>query len=156
MQYLIDGHNLIPKIGLRLDSLDDENALIQRLQEFARLRRATVEVYFDRKAAGQPGRRQAGQVLAIFVQQGTSADAAIESRLSRLGRQARNWTVVSSDGRVQQGARAAHADVMSSEDFALLVSRGQGTRSTSKKETTLAPEEVEEWLKEFGEKRNRE
>ena len=43
MPYLIDGHNLIPKLGLRLDSLDDEEQLIPRLQEFCRLRRAQVE-----------------------------------------------------------------------------------------------------------------
>ena len=28
MPYLIDGHNLIPKLGLRLDSPDDENAVV--------------------------------------------------------------------------------------------------------------------------------
>ena len=30
MPYLIDGHNLIPKLGLRLDELDDEIELIRR------------------------------------------------------------------------------------------------------------------------------
>ena len=47
MAYMIDGHNLIPKLGLRLDSLDDEEQLLALLQEFCRLRRAQVEVYFD-------------------------------------------------------------------------------------------------------------
>ena len=36
MPYLIDGHNLIPKLGLRLESLDDEMELIAILQEFCR------------------------------------------------------------------------------------------------------------------------
>jgi hypothetical protein len=39
MPYLIDGHNLIPKLGLRLDSMDDEQELIAILQEYARLER---------------------------------------------------------------------------------------------------------------------
>ena len=35
MSYLIDGHNLIPKIpGLTLRQMDDENELIEILQRF--------------------------------------------------------------------------------------------------------------------------
>lgn len=48
MPYLIDGHNLIPKIGLRLSEPDDELELIRLLQDFARLRRQPIEV--DRKS----------------------------------------------------------------------------------------------------------
>ena len=48
MPYLIDGHNLIPKIpGLSLEMLDDEDRLIELLQEFARVRRQRIEVFFD-------------------------------------------------------------------------------------------------------------
>jgi len=154
MPYLVDGHNLIPKIGLRLDSLDDEDALISRLQEFCRLRRAQVEVYFDGAPAGQASIRKAGLVTAHFVRQGSTADAAIEAQLARLSKAARNWTVVSSDGRVQQAARAVHARVLSSEQFTQEVSRAQAQlNSNSKHETTLAPGEVEEWLDFFNRKK---
>jgi uncharacterized protein len=154
MPYLIDGHNLIPKLGLRLDSLDDEDELIPRLQEFCRLRRARLEVYFDGAPPGQAPTRQAGAVTAYFVRQGSNADAAIEVRLERLGKQAKNWTVVSSDGRVQRSARAAHASVLSSEEFVREMSKAQAvSTSTLKREATLAPEEVEEWLKFFDRKR---
>ena len=44
MPYLIDGHNLIPKLGLRLDSMDDEMELIAILQEFCRVERRQVDV----------------------------------------------------------------------------------------------------------------
>ena len=45
---IVDGHNLIPKIkGLSLKMLDDESELIQILQEYARLTRKKIEVYFD-------------------------------------------------------------------------------------------------------------
>ena len=50
--YEVDGHNLIPKVGLRLDSFDDEMELVALLQEFARLHRRQVEVYFDGAPAG--------------------------------------------------------------------------------------------------------
>ncbi len=46
MPYLIDGHNLIPKLGLHLDSFDDEVKLINKLNEIYRSARKTqVEVY---------------------------------------------------------------------------------------------------------------
>jgi predicted RNA-binding protein with PIN domain len=147
MQYIIDGHNLIPKLGLRLDSFDKEQDLVARLQEFCRLRRSRVEVYFDGAPPGQTGPRSAGAVTAHFVRQGSSADAAIESRLAKMGRAAKNWTVVSSDHRVQHAAQAAHAETLSSEEFARLMSAAQAERTLqAKSDTSLSPDEVEEWL----------
>ncbi len=155
MPYLIDGHNLIPKLGLQLDSLDDEEQLLPRLQEFCRLRRAQVEVYFDGALPGQISTRKAGAVTAHFVRKGSSADAAIEARLARLGKAARNWTVVSSDRRVQSAAGAAHASVLSSEDFAHEMSKARAIGSAkTKHDATLAPGEVEEWLDIFDKRRN--
>jgi hypothetical protein len=149
MPFLIDGHNLIPKLGLQLKSLDDEDALILRLQEFCRQRHAQVEVYFDGAPPGVPTVRKAGSVTAHFVRQGSSADAAIEFRLARLGKQARNWTIVSSDLRVQAAARAVHAEVLSSEIFAgRMVSSGLPV-GPSKRENMLSPEEVDDWLNIF-------
>jgi uncharacterized protein len=154
MPYLVDGHNLIPKLGLRLDSLDDEEQLISRLQEFCRLRRGSLDVYFDAAAPGQISVRRAGAVTAHFVRQGSSADAAIESRLEKLGKAARNWTVVSSDRRVQRAAGAVHAEILSSEEFTLEMVRVQKARlSKTKSEATLGPEEVEEWLNLFDRKK---
>jgi predicted RNA-binding protein with PIN domain len=154
MPYLIDGHNLIPKLGLRLDALDDEDELISRLQEFCRLRRARVEVYFDGASPGQASTRKAGAVMAHFVHRGSSADAAIEVRLARLGKAAKNWTVVSSDGRIQCAAGAVHAGVLSSEEFAREMTKARAIGISAKKhEATLAPDEVEEWLEFFNRKR---
>lgn len=119
MLILIDGHNLIPKIpGINLSDPNDEDELIQILQQFCRLRRKTVEVYFDRAPVGKAGTRQVGQVRAVFVREGVTADEAIMSRLRQLGKRARNVQVVSSDGQVKQAARAAHAAVITSDEFA--------------------------------------
>jgi predicted RNA-binding protein with PIN domain len=154
MPYLVDGHNLIPKAGLRLDQIDDEQELLARLGEFCRRRRAQVEVFFDGAPPGQARDRTPGAVTAHFVRQASSADAAIEARLAALGRQARNWTVVSSDGRVQAAARAAHAGLLSSEEFALELSRAYRTGvPASGGESPLSPEEVEDWLRFFNRKR---
>jgi predicted RNA-binding protein with PIN domain len=115
MPYLIDGHNLIPKVGLKLSSFDDEYELLNLLQEFCRLRRVQVEVYFDGAPPGQAGKRKAGVVTAHFIREGSSADAAIETRLVKIKNSAKNWTVISSDRRIQRSARASGANVMSAD-----------------------------------------
>ncbi len=87
MPYLIDGHNLIPKIpGLSLQALDDENHLIQLLQVFCRMQRKQVEVYFDNAPAGLATVQRFGQVTAHFVRRGSTADAAIRQRLAAPGK----------------------------------------------------------------------
>ena len=119
MQYLIDGHNLIPQVpGLSLSEIDDEAQLIHRLQVFCQQKRCSLEVYFDNAPPGFAAERKFGRITAHFVRQGTTADAAIQARLLRAGKAARNLHVVSSDRQVQAAARAAHAGVISSEDFA--------------------------------------
>src|SRR5512134_1091258 len=112
MPYLIDGHNLIPKLGLRLDSMDDEMELIAILQEFCRREQKQAEVFFDGAPAPHAGTRKLGSVTAHFVRLGASADDAIRKRLRTLRKSARNWTVVSSDRQVQADAHAAQAEVI--------------------------------------------
>jgi predicted RNA-binding protein with PIN domain len=152
--YLIDGHNLIPKLGLRLDSIDDEMELIAILQEFCRIERRQVEVYFDGAPTPQAGTRKLGAVSAHFVRLGATADSAIRSRLKKLGRSAKNWIVVSSDRQVQAEARAAHAEVLSSESFAKVLEQARNSAPKSTDEHKLSQKELDDWLKLFGGKRD--
>ncbi|HJQ13362.1 MAG TPA: NYN domain-containing protein [Anaerolineales bacterium] len=152
MPYLIDGHNLIPKLGLRLDAIDDEMELIAILQEFCRMEQKQVEVFFDGAPAGQAGTRKLGAVTAHFVRLGNSADNAIRNRLKRLGKNARNWTVISSDRQVQTEARAVRAEVTSSDVFAALLKQARNSAPKPNVEQTLSPREVEDWLKLFEER----
>jgi predicted RNA-binding protein with PIN domain len=152
MHYLIDGHNLIPKLpGLSLDAIDDELRLVKLLQEYCRRSRNQVEVYFDNAPLGQAGTRKYATVSAHFIPQGRTADDAIRHRLGRLGRAGRNWAVVSSDQRVQTDARAAHAQAIPSEKFvhALLASLGSSTEAEKPADTALSPEEVTAWMSLF-------
>jgi len=153
MPYIIDGHNLIPWIpGLDLASVDDEVQLIELVQEYCRLRRKRAEIYFDNAPPGQPRARHHGQVLARFVRTGQTADDAIRARLLRLGAEARNWTVVSSDQQVQLAVRAARAQPISSEAFAhLLIDTLRQGESTPGQEAKSALDagEVQEWLDLF-------
>ncbi len=150
MPYLIDGHNLIPKMGLRLDSMEDENELVALLQEYYRLtRKSGIEVYFDGAPAVHAGTHKMGAITAHFVMQGSSADAAIRKRLKTLGKAAKNWTVVTSDRQVQTDARAAQAEVISSETFAALLKEARSSTPKPSKEQKLSQEEIEEWIRLF-------
>jgi predicted RNA-binding protein with PIN domain len=155
MPYLIDGHNLIPKLGLRLDSVDDEMELVSILQEFCRVEQRQVEVFFDGAPAAQAGTRRQGAVTTHFVRLGDSADNAIRNRLRKLGRSARNWTVVSSDRQVQTDARAAHAEVVSSESFAGMLKHTRNSAPKANSDRKLSPQEIDEWLKLFEERRRK-
>jgi len=153
MNYIIDGHNLIPHLpGLSLRMPDDEQALIEVLMRFSHTGRKTLEVFFDGAPVGQAGKRTFGQVKAHFVSCASSADQAIRTRLQRLRSESRNWVVVSSDRAVQAAAREAHAQVMRAEDFAellqasLLLEQGREAQSP---ETPLSEEEVQAWLELF-------
>jgi uncharacterized protein len=150
MPHLIDGHNLIPKLGLRLDSMDDEMELVAILQEFCRLeRKRQVEVYFDGTPAPHAGTRKMGAVTAHFVPLGTTADSAIRNRVKKLGKSARNWTVVSSDRQVQADARAAQAEVLSSDAFAGILRQARNSAPKPLEDRSLSKQEVEDWLEFF-------
>lgn len=157
MPYLIDGHNLIPKIaGFSLTDPDDEMRLVQLLQRFALSRQQSVEVFFDRAAAGHSGARTFGRVTARFMQAGRSADSGIARRLKQLKGAARNWKVVTSDRQVQAEARSAGAEVVPSDEFArtlqgLPESSGGGTDQPS-----MGESEMDEWLRLFSRPRGEE
>ncbi len=159
MPYLIDGHNLIPKIpGISLKMIDDENHLIELLQVFCRQQQKDAEVFFDRAPAGSEPKRKFGRLTAHYVRQGRSADSAIDERLRRLGGAASNWTVVSSDHAVQASARQAHARTIDLGDFArMLFQRCEAERSDSDRpDYASSPEEVAEWMEVFRPKPRRQ
>ena len=153
MPYMIDGHNLIPRIpGLNLAVADDEMQLVELLQEFCRLRRKQAEIYFDNAPLGQPRVRTYGLVTARFIRTGQTADAAIRAHLIRLGAAARNWTVVSSDQEVQRASRAARAQIISSEAFSRQITQTLGAgpaQSSQNSNPPLSSDEIQDWLDLF-------
>ena len=159
MPYIIDGHNLIPKLpGHQLSDLDDEQKLVELLQEFCRRERKQAEVYFDNAPPGSPRTQSFGAVMARFVRQGSTADDAIQARLVRLGKSARNWTVISSDGQVQAAARQARAHYLSAEAFAAKlteIARQGEPESGREAPPGLSEAELQEWLDLFGRSRGK-
>jgi uncharacterized protein len=156
MAYLIDGHNLIPKIpGLNLNQMEDEMVLIKLLQDFCQNRKKNVEVYFDGAPPGQARNQRFGMVSAYFIRKGMKADTAIIQRLQKLSREAPNWIVVTSDRQIQAEARSLKAHVLSSEDFAneLITAAQRGQKGGGGNSRPLSEGEVQEWLRIFGEKK---
>ncbi len=153
MPYLIDGHNLIPRIhGLSLKDMDDESALIVILGRFAARQGTRIEVYFDQAPPGQSGSRSFGGVKAHFIRQGKTADQAIIARLSQMGSQAKNWTVVTSDREIQVEARSSHSKVMQSAEFARLLQSKDSAAAESGEKDHAPPvdsEDVDYWLAQF-------
>jgi uncharacterized protein len=158
MPYLIDGHNLIPKIaGLSLQDIDDEIRLIQYLQVFCQQTRKKVDVYFDNAPPGTNRTQKYGMVTAHYIRRGRTADQAIINRLNKIGRAAQTWTVVSSDRQVQAATRAAQARILSAEEFSAVIEDNTASKSAGVEldtEIILSPHEVEEWVQIF-KKKNR-
>ena len=129
MHYIIDGHNLIPKIpGLKLSDPEDEKKLIDLLIPFLRLTRSRARVFFDRATDGQ------------------SADSAIIAHIHKLAGEARNHSLVSSDRMIQAAARARYVPIIRSEDFAdMLIEKLEEDPERTQAFEGLTVGEVEEW-----------
>lgn len=153
MTYIVDGHNLIPKIaGLSLSEMDDETRLIQLLVAFCQKKKVRVIVFFDKAAPGRQGATKHGAVTAYFVPEKQTADDAIHRYLASQRRETGNLTVVSSDRQVQSDARAMRARILSAEAFAkqlmdCIEQKGWGVQGSSN--DVLTPDEVAEWEKIF-------
>jgi hypothetical protein len=80
------------------------------------------------------------------------ADEAIRLRLHKLGKAARNWTVVSADHQVQAEARAVHAQVIASGVFAAEIDAVRGKSRAPQSSKPMSPAELDEWLHLFGDK----
>ncbi len=147
---VIDGHNLIPKVGgISLSDPDDENKLIKMVSEYCRLARMRAELFFDGAPPGRGATSRRGLVSVHNIRQGSTADDAIIQYLRKEGNNARNLLVISSDRRVQAEARGLHAEVMTSDQFSgqmrSVFSSPLATREI--RESPPSEEEVEEMLK---------
>jgi predicted RNA-binding protein with PIN domain len=154
MPYLIDGHNLIPAVpGLHLDDPEDEAQLAGLLRAFCARTRSRATVFFDRGLLGAGSPSGGARVTVRFVRPPRTADEAIVAYLARLKGEARNWTVVSSDGEVQRAARRAGARPLTSRAFARLLLSPPLGPTEGKPEGPSNKEEVAYWERRFRERR---
>ena len=159
MHYLIDGHNLIPNVaGLSLADPDDEMKLVHMLNDFCRIRRQRVSVFFDGAPVGMSGASKIGLVEVNWVPRGISADSAIARRLRSMKGAARNVAVVSSDRQVQASASASRATILSAAAFAnkMIDALREAPEAGQERSTSLSDEEVAEWMALFRGERHRD
>jgi predicted RNA-binding protein with PIN domain len=149
MPYLIDGHNLVPFVGLRLSDAEDEAKLAQVLRRYFARTGRTGTVYFDRRAPGGAGGESSRHLAVRFVAPPRTADDAIRAHLSRLRREARNWTVVSNDQAVRRAAQLAGARWLSAVAFAEQVRSAPSAGATEKSEAPISADDLAEFERMF-------
>ena len=72
--------------------------------------------------------------------------------MKRIGKEAKNWTVVTSDREILAEARSMHSKILSSSDFAGLLARKEaslGEDADSGEKPEVSGEEVDYWLDQF-------
>jgi predicted RNA-binding protein with PIN domain len=147
MPYLIDGHNLIPHVrGLNLQQLDDEQELMKRLDAYFQRQRKQAVLYFDRAQPGGSADMRRAFLQVHFVRPPAIADDAILQHLRKLGGEAKNWVVVSSDQEVCQGAERMGARTLASKAFAALLDEENPTDANSQ---SARQEDLDYWLDLF-------
>ncbi len=154
MEYYIDGHNLIPKVGLRLNDENDEEKLLERVQEYARITRRKCTVFFDRAPDPSTRRSRYGSLNVYYVTHRTTADEEIIAMVNNAGSRAREITVVSSDQHIQRQIRYVGAQFVTSEQFAREMQkayqRDLEVNPERHNNDKLSESEVDEWMKIFG------
>ena len=151
--YLIDGHNLIgytPDISL--DDPNDEALLVQKLNGFAARTKKRMVVVFDYGLPGGSSRMSTYAVQVVFASQRTTADRVMIARIGKI-KDPLNWTIVTSDREVRAIARGRNMTVLTSSEFAELLERPPAPEVDEGEaaHVNVSPEEVDEWLKVFGE-----
>jgi predicted RNA-binding protein with PIN domain len=128
---------------IELDDPDDEVKLVELLAARVPKVPRRIDVYFDRGMPGQLPLPRSGGVRAYFITLPRSADDAILAHIDRLGKEAPNWTVVSSDTQIRKAAQQKGARTVSSEEFAKRLSKRQETDEVTapEKPTDVSSEE---------------
>ncbi len=150
MPYLIDGHNLIGQLsGIDLSEADDERQLLHELWTYFQRAGQRATVYFDRGDPFSEDPRPQNGVTVRFVSKPRTADSAIRAHLRALKKEAKNYTVVSSDREVRRAAEGAGARVIRSEDFARELRQPPARPPEPEKPEEIPPDEVDRWLDLF-------
>jgi len=147
MPYIIDGHNLIPKIpGLSLSQLDDEAGLFFLLSEYFKHVRKKAVIFFDRAQHYEHDYRSAF-VQAVFVHGPANADQAIIQYLKEKKKEAKNYSVISSDHWIITNAQKMGAKIISSENFAKQITSKR--KSIRENKAQRQPNDIDYWMNIF-------
>jgi predicted RNA-binding protein with PIN domain len=156
LHYLVDGYNVIHAIPTlkRLLAHDAFSAREQLILHIARLTlkhkfRCTV-VFDGLRSPNAPQTALHSPVHVVFSGK-ASADTHLRSMIEKSGTPA-HVVVVSSDREITDFARACSCTTYTSTRFAQMLF-AEEERGEEKEQAVLSKQQIEEWLKIFGEKK---
>lgn len=152
MPYLIDGHNLIAALpDISLADENDEAKLVLKLRGFSTRAKTKCIVIFDRGLPAGASKLSTSAVQVVFASERSSADSLIRRRISQT-RDARNWTLVSSDREIVGFARRQNMRHLGAAEFARQLGQGDaaGSGVASPEKPTPSEDDTAHWLAEFG------
>jgi len=156
MPVIIDGHNLlhsIQKVSEDFESVSDVQ-LCRTVGRYLKLTNEKGEIIFDGTGPrDKSGFDNISNLEVSFAGLGSDADTVIEDKI-KANTAPRRLTVVSSDRRLRDAARARKATVVKSPVFWNSLRKQLSRRKTIKepveKHRGLTEGETEQWLKFFG------
>ena len=156
MFYIIDGYNLLHWINRRYEEDDSisDIAMCRIIGAYLYQIRENGRIVFDGIGPGEKVPfENVRNTEVIFSGERTDADTVIENQIAASSAP-KNTTVVSSDRRLRDAARARKAVSLKSEQFwgevLKQVNKKQGPKEPPAKRTGINSSEAELWLKEFG------
>ena len=148
MPYFLDGNNLIGKArGTARPSEEDRQSLVSEIADRLRTTRARAVLFFD----GPGEKRTSLGSLTIREAGAAGADEAILREIGR-ARAPAEITVVTEDRELARRARDSGAATLSPDDFWKRF--GVGRSASSRDEAGKV--DVEDWLRFFGDEKNRQ
>ena len=151
MPYLLDGNNLIGSVRRAARPSDaDRAALVGEIAQRLRQTRARATIFFDGPAGERP--TSLGS-LSVRVADGKSADDAIVREVEKAAAPG-EMVVVTADRGLGGRVRDAGGKVLAPGAF--FERFGQGERTGPEKREPAGKVDVDEWMRYFGDERNRE
>jgi predicted RNA-binding protein with PIN domain len=149
---MIDGHNLIGQLSdISLDDPNDEALLVQKLIGFAARTGKQCVVIFDHGLPGGSSRMSTRAVQVVFASMRSTADRVMIERIRKIP-DPTGWMIVSSDEEVRETARKRRMGVLTSTEFADLLTNPPRPKVDAGEaaDVQLSDAEVDEWLSLFG------
>ena len=119
MNLVIDGYNLMHKLAVKGESLEQKrNKLVALVNEFCEENKNKALMVFDahRTESLYKTREKAGRVSIIYTPKNETADDVIISILDE--KKPKNNMLISSDNRIRRQAAEKNFHLMRSEEFA--------------------------------------
>lgn len=151
MPYLVDGNNLLGSWGGPRDENDRRGEVVRRVSAFCRAKRVRATIVFDgHPLRGDLASQDLGPVSVRVPPHGQDADTVIRELVERAPRP-QELIVVSSDKALYSYVKTLGARVMRAHEWNRI--ECQQPKSRQGEEKPEREDDVEGWLKKFGEPR---